>query len=232
MSLTFYERLGHEGRRPSPFSWRIRYALAHKGIEADVVPVRFGDAGLIEELSGQRFVPVIDDGGTVIADSWAIACHLDDRYSDAPPLMAGEMGRALTRMINAWVDTMMQPALRPLIYDHFENVLDEDGRAYFRESREAMLGMTFEELCEGREQHLASFHNLIEPLRKTLASTPFVAGEAPAYADYAVFSAFQMARLGSPQEILEPDDPVADWRGRMVGLYDNLGDRFPGYPEG
>jgi len=28
-----YERIGHEGRRPSPFSWRIRYALAHKGVE-------------------------------------------------------------------------------------------------------------------------------------------------------------------------------------------------------
>jgi hypothetical protein len=23
---------------------------------------------------------------------------------------------------------------------------------------------------------------------------------------------------------------VADWRSRMTALYDNLGDRFPGYP--
>ena len=27
MALIFFERVGHEGRRPSPFSWRIRYAL-------------------------------------------------------------------------------------------------------------------------------------------------------------------------------------------------------------
>ena len=33
MRLTFYERVGFEGRRPSPFSWQIRYALAHKGVD-------------------------------------------------------------------------------------------------------------------------------------------------------------------------------------------------------
>jgi hypothetical protein len=26
MSLVMYERLGHDDRRPSPFSWRIRHA--------------------------------------------------------------------------------------------------------------------------------------------------------------------------------------------------------------
>jgi hypothetical protein len=36
MSLVMYERLGHDDRRPSPFSWRIRYALAHKGVELGV----------------------------------------------------------------------------------------------------------------------------------------------------------------------------------------------------
>ena len=30
MTLIMYERVGADGRRPSPFSWRIRYALAHR----------------------------------------------------------------------------------------------------------------------------------------------------------------------------------------------------------
>ena len=29
MTLVMYERLGFQERRPSPFSWRIRYAIAH-----------------------------------------------------------------------------------------------------------------------------------------------------------------------------------------------------------
>ncbi len=39
-----------------------------------------------------------------------------------------------------------------------------------------------------------------------------------------------MGRLGHPLEVLEADDPVYAWRGRMVALYENLGDIFPGFP--
>jgi glutathione S-transferase len=38
MGLILYERIGHEGRRPSPFSWRIRYALTHKGVDVEYIP--------------------------------------------------------------------------------------------------------------------------------------------------------------------------------------------------
>ena len=31
MALIFHERVGLEGRRISPFSWRIRYALRAQG---------------------------------------------------------------------------------------------------------------------------------------------------------------------------------------------------------
>ena len=65
MSLTFYERVGFEGRRPSPFSWRIRYALTHKGIDFDVRPVRFADVETIRRLSGHHLTPIIDNDGEV-----------------------------------------------------------------------------------------------------------------------------------------------------------------------
>jgi hypothetical protein len=71
----------------------------------------------------------------------------------------------------------------------------------------------------------------------------FLAGDAPAYVDYVVFSVFQWARIGSPRDVLaEPTRaPVAEmtapgmnatraWRSRMVALHDGLGDRFPAYP--
>jgi transposase InsO family protein len=45
MTLTMYERIGHEGRRRSPLSWRIRYAPAHKGVEPQFRHVRFADVG-------------------------------------------------------------------------------------------------------------------------------------------------------------------------------------------
>ena len=62
MTLILHERVGLDGRRPSPFSWRIRYALAHKGVAVEYRPTRFADVDAIERLSGQRMVPVLVDG--------------------------------------------------------------------------------------------------------------------------------------------------------------------------
>src|SRR5262249_41615866 len=50
--------------------------------------------------------------------------------------------------------------------------------------------------------------------------------------DYIVFSILQWARLGCPKEVVAKKSALADWRSRMIALYDNLGDRFPGYPAG
>jgi len=52
MQLRFYERVGFGGRRPSSFSWRIRYAPAHKVIDFDVHPLRFSDVEATRRLSG------------------------------------------------------------------------------------------------------------------------------------------------------------------------------------
>ena len=76
MSLVMYERVGHDGRRPSPFSWRIRYALAHKGVSVEFRLARFADVETIRGLSGQHIVPILCDGDRVIHDSWNIACYL------------------------------------------------------------------------------------------------------------------------------------------------------------
>jgi hypothetical protein len=40
MTIVMYERVGFEGRRPSPFPWHIRYALTHKGVDVEYRPVR------------------------------------------------------------------------------------------------------------------------------------------------------------------------------------------------
>ena len=82
MPLIFHERVGLEGRRISPFSWRIRYALAHKGINPEVVPTRFADVARIRTLSGQDLVPIIEHDGEVVHDSWSIACHLEENVGE------------------------------------------------------------------------------------------------------------------------------------------------------
>src|SRR5947209_386927 len=99
MALIMFERIGAAGRRPSPFSWRIRYALAHKGVPVEFKTVRFADVGVIRELSGQDKVPIVIDGERVIHDSWNIAVHLEERFPDQPSLFGGSTGRGYARMI-------------------------------------------------------------------------------------------------------------------------------------
>jgi glutathione S-transferase len=233
VALIFHERVGLEGRRISPFSWRIRYALAHKGLQPTVVPTRFADVERIRALSGQHFVPIIEHDDEVVHDSWSIACHLEDRFPDHPTLFGGAAGRGAARLVNIWSDTVLGRAMRPLIYADFIRCIDPGDRAYFRGLREAQLGMTIEQYSADRAAALAELSVACAPLERTLSEQPFLAGPSSAYVDYIVFSVFQWARVGSPRDALAELaelDATRAWRARMVALFDNLGDRFALYP--
>jgi glutathione S-transferase len=230
MGLIFYERVGHEGRRPSPFSWRIRYALAHKGVDYEVRPVRFADVETVRAVSGQHFTPVLADGNRVVHETWDIACYLEERFPDRPSLFGGDTGCGMARFINAWSESQLGPPLRRVIYADFPAVLDIADREYFRTSRERQLGMSLEAACAHPAEKLAAFQQACTPLERTLSAQSFVCGAVPAYADYIVFSIFQMARLGSRKEVVEKGSAIAEWRDHVVSLFDNLGDRYPGYP--
>ena len=192
--------------------------------------MRFADVETIRSLSGQQLTPVLRDGDKVVHETWDIACYLEERFPDRPSLFGGEVGRGMARLINIWSDTVPGVPLRRVIYADFPAVLDASDRGYFRSSRERDLGMSLEAACADPAAKLATFQNACAPLERTLAAQKFISGAAPAYADYIVFSVFQMARLGSPNEIVVPGSGIAAWRQRMIALYDNLGDRFLGYP--
>ena len=230
MSLVMYERIGHEDRRPSPFSWRIRYALAHKGVPVEFRHVRFADVETIRALSGQHFVPIVVDGDRVVHDSWNIACYLEDRFPDLPPLFGGSSGRGLARVINHWSDISLGVAIRRLIAADFILCLDAGDRDYYRSSREAAFGCTLEEYCADRPRWLAAFEAIVAPLERTLTEQPYFTGAAAGYADYILFSVFQYARLGSPDEFLREGTALRRWRDGLVQAFDGLGDRYPGYP--
>ena len=231
MTLRFYERLGHENRRPSPFSWRIRYALAHKQLEPEVVPVTFAEVHRIEAISGQRFVPVIEHAGKVVADSWEIAVFLEQSFPDHPTLFGGARGQSVAHFISRWTDESVHPLIRNLILPDFVEVLEEEDRRYYRASRELVLGHTLEDCVKNHERLAIELNDVLAPLGRTLQTQPYLAGETPAYADYAVFGAFQWARLGCPRSIVPPgNDVVQSWLTRMRALYDGLADHFPGFP--
>ncbi|HEX4182749.1 MAG TPA: glutathione S-transferase family protein [Caulobacteraceae bacterium] len=223
-----YDLAGAEAdRRFSPYCWRTRLALAHKGLPVETVPWRFVEKNALAP-SGQGSVPVLVDGDRWISDSWAIANHLEDAYPNGPSLF-GEAGpRGMARYFSVLADTLVG-AIFPFIALDILAHLDEGDRVYFRESREKRLGKTLVAFVADREARLPAFRASLTPLRLTLKTQPFLGGDAPLYADYAVFGPFQWARCISSFALLADDDPIASWRGRMLDLFDGLARKAPAY---
>lgn len=228
--LELYDLAGaEEDRRFSPFCWRARLALAHKGLPVTTIPWRFTEKDRIAP-SGQGKVPVLVDRGRWIADSWAIAVHLEESYPDRPSLFGGGAGRALSRFYNIWADTVLNAGLiRLTVLDIWRHVHDKD-RDYFRRSREERFGQPLEAVVADRDERVGAFRQSLAPLRLTLQAQPFLGGEAPLYPDFVVLGSFQWVRCISDFPVLATDDPVAAWRGRMLGLFDGLAAKAKGYP--
>ncbi|MBN1530913.1 MAG: glutathione S-transferase family protein [Thermoleophilaceae bacterium] len=84
---------------------RVALALAHKGVEVDSVVIEYSDRTPVLEASGQPLVPVlVEDDGTVVADSRRILRHLEATRPD-PPLFPSEPShRAGLDVFFEWFD--------------------------------------------------------------------------------------------------------------------------------
>jgi glutathione S-transferase len=206
--------------RFSPYCWRTKLALAHKGLPVETIPWRFHEKPALA-FSGQDRVPVIRDGARVISDSWAIAEYLEEQVP-TPALFNGPGGQAHARFINAWADTVLNPGIFPLIIADLFQVIDPADQAYFRASREQRLGTTLEEAQAGREGRVAAFRSSLAPVRTALAAQDYLGGKRPSYADHIVAGSFMWPRCVSRFELLATDDPVYAWRERMLDQYGGL----------
>jgi glutathione S-transferase len=222
MSIVLFDLAGADPEvRFSPYCWRTRFALAHKGLPVRTVPWRFSDHDAIA-FSGQGKVPVIQDGETVVSDSWAIAEYLEET-APTPTLFGGATGRAHALFVNAWADAVLMGGIARFIVRDLLDVIDQPDRAYFRSSREARFGQALEAVQAGREDRLAAFRESLLPVRLVLRRQQWLGGAAPSYADHIVAGTLMWPRCASRFALLEPADPVAQWLDRVLDLYGGLG---------
>ena len=137
-------------------------------------------------------VPVIDDNGTVIADSNAILVYLAKKYDNGAWLP--EEPAAAAR-VQRWLSV----AAGPLAF----------GPAAAR--LVTVFGASF-----NTDEVISRAHTLLKVIDAELAKTPFLAGSTPTIADIANYSYIAHAPEGNVS--LEPYANVRNWLARIEAL--------------
>ena len=228
ITIKFFDLEGLDGKRFSPFGWRVRMALAHKGLESTsiVEGVGFSEKHKLE-FSNQELVPVIKDDDMIISDSWDIAVYIEKSYESSTSLFGASSDFNQVKFISSWVDSQLHPLIARCVVRDILDVISPSEHEYFRSSREKRFGRRLEDVVADRENTRAILKQTLYPIRKALEIGPFLGGENPNFSDYAIFGAFMWAKVTSSFQLLESSDPIYNWRERMLSLYDGLAKKAP-----
>ena len=123
----------------SSASYRVRIALALKGLPYDYKPVHLAKNEQFQEsyaaVSASRLVPLLVDGDKMLTQSMAIIEYLDETHPQ-PPLMPGDaLGRARVRALAQDIACEIHPLnnLRVLRYlVHTLKVSEDDKDRWYR----------------------------------------------------------------------------------------------------
>ncbi|MBO6918590.1 MAG: glutathione S-transferase family protein [Rhizobiaceae bacterium] len=223
MTIQLYDLVGSDTSRPfSPHCWKVKMALAHKGLAFETIPQGFLDVPKIENELG-KIIPVLRDGDNVINDSFRIALYLEENYPDKPSLFGGPGGIAHAKFIESWSQMTLHPKFAVLAVEEISEMLEGADKDYFIASREKMFKKSLAQVSEGKDNVVEGFPELVKPLRHMLKSQPFIGGESPLFADYIVFGAMQWSRICSATTFLPEDDEVMVWFNKILDLHDGLG---------
>lgn len=214
MTILLHDLCGAGDLRFSPYCARVKMALALKGVAYTTTPVAFREIAGIGDGSF-RTVPVIRDGDRWIADSFAIACHLDDSYPGPQLFPGGGASRAAARWHEATLGAMVHIPAMPMVALSIHDGLQPGDRAYFRESREARLGRSLEAAAEDRATRIVEYRKTaFLPFRHVLSRFPYLGGDAPTFLDCMAYGSLHWLHAVSDLDWFGGDDVLQGWFDR------------------
>jgi glutathione S-transferase len=135
---------------------RVALAMAHKGLAVESVVIDYGDRSLVEQVSGQGLVPVIEDDGHVVADSIRILRYLEQRYPSQPLFPSDPARRAELDLFLEWFDRVWKPPPNEIEAELREPDPNRERIAALGRRMAEALGL-FERLLAGRDYLMGDF---------------------------------------------------------------------------
>ena len=209
--------------RHSPFCEKARLLLSTKAIPYAVQEVTPG-VGQVDlfRRSGQRQVPVLQDGDVLVAGSVAIARHLDNKVPDPPLLPEDPKMRVRALLWENWADTTLAHGARMALLQSISQdtrlrkaLLPQATPSLLRDVLGALPG----EMVAGVSQlftraDLQHLKNALEQLATLLASGETLLGSQHCVADIAVAAQLYGLKF--------PDAAGAELAGRgIAGIADH-----------
>ena len=193
--------------RFSPFCWRIKYALAHKELSWEEIPIRALTEKNLLPTPNEGKVPVLVDDDQVVFDSWDIALYLEEKYPNQLLFDSSE-SRAQSLFVKNWTEAVLHILVSRMgILDFYETQTKDDQKV-FRETRESRFGVVLEDWGSDPQGARVDFLKALEPLRQTLRSQKFMGGRTPNFSDYVLVGIFQWMRCGSRLKVFEESDLI------------------------
>jgi len=185
----------------SQYSEKVRLILDYKGLEYRKIEVTPG-VGQLEllQLSGQRQVPVLKDGDTVVSDSTEIAFYLERKYPEPALLPSQPRDRGLCLLIEEWADQSLGLNGRKALIgalnknDNFRtSILPPETPGFLKTLVGALPGDVLDILGAGVgfggdavKEAQNSLKQDLEALCLMLQESPYLIGDRPTLADLAV----------------------------------------------
>lgn len=224
MTIEFYELAAENTDiRFSPFVWRTRMALLHKGVDFNSHPWQFRE----RETSKHKIVPSIYDGDKMVSDSWEIAKYLDEAYPDKPALMKGAEGQAHAQLVSNICNAMLFGTAVSMAIYPVSKIIDAESASYFIESREGKFGKKLSEINnDDQDAAKAALAKGLGVFEATLGTSDYLGGDAPTYADYTLYGVLKWIDVVAYRPV-DKDSNVGKWFDRIDNLYDQNGAKAP-----
>ena len=216
----------------SPFCAKVRICLQVKGVPYRRLPLTVGTLRQLRRLNPLGKVPVLMEGGRPLADSSAIARHLETTYPEPPLLPADPAARAYCNLIEDWADESLyfvvgafkwlNPANRATAVAR--TMADLDGGAL----RPVVARLVARRIVKGYrawgygpgslEHFEGRMRDSLGWLAELVTGRAFLLGRSLTLADVAVYAQLAWMRGYAEARLLDEQPAVVEWLARLDAI--------------